>query len=126
VPGQTFCDSFDAAHRLGFKPLQIKSVTFANGSTANKWAVVSDTGGKAEVLGASFVGPTDCSSYGGPYCTYPWYVFNGTDSAFTYGADYPGTKFDYGESKPVRHHHAMRRPVRAGLHLLPHSDQPHP
>ena len=81
-----------------FKPLQIKSVTLANGSTANKWAVVSDTGGKAEVLGDSFVGPTDCSSYGGPFCTYPWFAFNGTSSAFTYGADYPGTKFDYGQA----------------------------
>jgi hypothetical protein len=98
VPGQTFCDSFDTAHWLGFHPLQIKSVTFANGSTANKWAVVSDTGGKAEVLGDSFVGPTDCSTYGGPYCTYPWYAFNGTSSAFTYGADYPGTQFDYGQA----------------------------
>jgi hypothetical protein len=98
VPGQTFCDSFDAAHWLGFHPLQIKSVTFANGSTASKWAVVSDTGGKAEVLGHSFVGPTDCSSYGGPFCIYPWFAFNDAHSAFTYGADYPGTSFDYGKA----------------------------
>jgi hypothetical protein len=98
VPGQTFCDSFDQAHWLGFKPLQIKSVTFADGSTANEWAVVSDTGGKAEVLGNSFVGPTDCSSYGGPYCIYPWFTFNGTNNAFSYGANYPGTQFDYGQA----------------------------
>ena len=91
VPGQTFCDSYDTAHWLGFSPLQIKSVTFANGSTANKWAVVSDFGGTAEVN-------QYCPSYGGPFCAYPWYVFNGTDSAFTYGADYPGTKFDYGQA----------------------------
>jgi hypothetical protein len=39
VPGQTFCDSYDAAHWLGFSPLQIKSVTFADGSTASRWAV---------------------------------------------------------------------------------------
>ena len=71
VPGQTFCDSYDTAHWLGFSPLQIKSVTFANGSTANKWAVVSDFGGTAEVN-------QYCPSYGGPFCTYPWYVFNGT------------------------------------------------
>ena len=45
-----------------------------------------------------FVGPTDCSSSGGPFCTYPWFAFNGTSSAFTYGADYPGTKFDYGQA----------------------------
>ena len=91
VPEQTLCDSYDTAHWLGFSPLQIKSVTFANGSTANKWAVVSDFGGTAEVN-------QYCPSYGGPFCTYPWYVFNGTDSAFTYGADYPGTKFDYGQA----------------------------
>ena len=119
VPGQTFCDSYDTAHWLGFSPLQIKSVTFANGSTANKWAVVSDFGGTAEVN-------QYCPSYGGPFCTYPWYVFNGTDSAFTYGADYPGTKFDYGHAQPVRHHHAMRRPVRPRLHLLRHGAEPDP
>jgi hypothetical protein len=91
VPGQSFCDSYDTTHWLGFSPLQIKSVTFANGSTATKWAVVSDYGGTAEVN-------QHCPSYGGPYCSYPWYASNGTDSAFTYGADYPGTKFDYGQA----------------------------
>jgi hypothetical protein len=39
-----------------------------------------------------------CPSYGGPFCIYPWYGFNGTDSAFNYGANYPGTKFDYGQA----------------------------
>lgn len=92
LPGQSKCDSYDTAHWLGFKPLQIKSVTFANGSTANKWAVVSDFGGTAEVN-------QYCPTYGGPFCSYPWFAFNGTDSAFTYGADYPGTKFDYGQAK---------------------------
>jgi hypothetical protein len=91
VPGQTGCDSYDTTHWLGFSPLQIKSVTFANGSTPSKWAVVSDFGGTAEVN-------QYCPSYGGPYCTYPWYAFNSTDSAFTYGADYPVTEFDYGQA----------------------------
>ena len=49
--------------------------------------MVSDFGGTAEVN-------QYCPSYGGPFCIYPWYAFNGTDSAFTYGADYPGTRFD--------------------------------
>ncbi len=98
VPGQTFCDSFDQSHWLGFSPLQIKSVTFGDGSSASEWAAVSDTGGKAEVLGNSFVGPTDCSSYGGPYCIYPWFAFNGSNNSFSYGANYPGTKFAYGEA----------------------------
>jgi hypothetical protein len=65
VPGQAGCDSYDTTHWLGFSPLQIKSVTFANGSTANKWAVVSDFGGTAEVN-------QYCPSYGGLYCTYRW------------------------------------------------------
>lgn len=90
TPGQASCDSYDISHWLGFTPLQIKSVTFADGSAPSNWAVASDLGGKAEVN-------QDCSSYGGPYCSYPWYAFNGTSSAFTYGGDYPGTKFDYGQ-----------------------------
>ena len=83
--------SYDAAHWLGFSPLQIKSVTFANGAAPGKWAAVSDFGGSAEV-------GQYCPAYGGPYCIYPWYAYNGRDSAFTYGADYPGTQDDYGQA----------------------------
>ena len=39
-----------------------------------------------------------CSAYGGPYCIYPWYAYNGADSAFTYGADYLGSQDDYGQA----------------------------
>ena len=67
-------------------------------STCPTWAAVSDTGGEAEILGNSFVGPTDCSGYGGPFCTYPWYAFNRTLDAFTYGGDYPGTSNDFGQA----------------------------
>lgn len=91
VPGQVGCDSYDASHWAGFSPLQIKSVTFAGGATPKSWAVVSDFGGTAEVN-------QYCPSYGGPYCIYPWYSWNSADSAFTYGIDYPGTKFDYGQA----------------------------
>jgi hypothetical protein len=52
---------------------------------------VSDYGGAAEV-------DQYCSAYGGPYCIYPWYAYNSSSSAFTYGVDYPGTKFDYGQA----------------------------
>jgi hypothetical protein len=89
--GETTCDSYDISHWLGFTPLQIKSVTFANGSAAKEWAAVSDLGGNAEI-------DATCASSGGPFCTYPWYAFNGTDKAFTYGGDYPATQFDYGQS----------------------------
>jgi hypothetical protein len=91
LPGQTNCDSYDEAHWLGFTPLRIKSVSFADGSTANQWAVVSDFGGTAEIN-------QYCPSYGGPFCIYPWFAFNGAADAFTYGADYPGTMFDYGKA----------------------------
>lgn len=91
VPGQTGCDSYDAAHWAGFSPLRIESVTFVDGSTPSNWAVVSDFGGTAEVN-------QYCSSYGGPYCIYPWFAFNSSSSAFTYGVDYPGTKVDYGQA----------------------------
>jgi hypothetical protein len=93
LPGQTFCDSYDTAHWLGFTPLKITSVTFADGSGPSQWAVVSDFGGTAEVN-------QYCSSYGGPYCTYPWFAFNSAASALTYGGNYPGTKppYDYGQA----------------------------
>jgi hypothetical protein len=101
IPGSATkppCYSFNNPSWLLFKPLQIKGVTFGNGSSAKSWATVTDTGGKAEVLGNSFVGPTSCSGYGGPFCTYPWYAWNGKLKAFTYGGDYPGTTKDFGQA----------------------------
>jgi hypothetical protein len=100
LPGEATkntCYSFNVPSWLTFKPLQIKGVRFASGGDAKSWSVVSDTGGEAEVLGNSFVGPTDCSGYGGPFCTYPWYAWNGALNAFTYGGDYPGTTNDFGK-----------------------------
>jgi hypothetical protein len=41
-------------------------------------------------------------AYGGPYCTYPWYAANSAYSAITFGADYPGTKFDYKQGSQFR------------------------
>lgn len=83
---------------LGFSPLQVKSVTFGAGGTdtagrANTWAVVSDFGGEAEVN-------QDCGAgnYATPFCWYPWYAYNSTLGAFTYGGDYAGTKNDYGQA----------------------------
>ena len=93
VPGQTFCGSFNADNWAGLQPIQIFDVTFGDGSHPQRWAVVSDTGGRAEVLGNSFVGPTDCASYGGPYCIYPWFSWDG--QAFNYGVDYPNTVDDF-------------------------------
>jgi hypothetical protein len=89
TPGQTFCDSYNAASWSGFSPIQIKSVTFGDGSTAKTFASVSDQGGRAEVA-------LTCATYGAPFCIYPWYTL-GT-SGFHYGIDYPDTKEDFGKA----------------------------
>jgi len=86
VPGQTICDSYNADSWAGFSPIQLKPVTFGDGSTPTSWAVVSDQGGKAEVA-------KSCSTYGGPFCIYPWYTL-GT-SGFHYGVDYPDNLRDF-------------------------------
>ena len=83
VPGQTFCGSFNADNWAGITPIRIFDVTFGDGSHQEHWATVSDTGGKAEVLGNSFVGPTDCTGYGGPFCIYPYFSSDG--GAINYG-----------------------------------------
>jgi hypothetical protein len=86
------CYSYDVPTWLQFHPLQIKGVTFGDGSSAKSWSAVSDYGGKAEI-------DKNCgaANYGSPFCTYPWFAYNGTDSAFTYGGDYPGTTNDFGQ-----------------------------
>jgi hypothetical protein len=86
VPGQTFCGSFNAGNWAGFRPIRIFGATFGDGSRPRHWAAVSDTGGKAEVLGNSFVGPTDCTAYGGPYCIYPWFSADGRAISFGVGS----------------------------------------
>ena len=96
IPGSATkppCYSYDVPSWLQFQPLEIKGVTFGDGSSAQSWSVVSDYGGKAEVN-------QDCgaASYGTPFCTYPWYAYNGAANAFTYGGDYPGTTKDFGQA----------------------------
>ncbi|MBV9281961.1 MAG: hypothetical protein JOZ41_17930 [Chloroflexi bacterium] len=87
------CYSYNVPTWLGFHPLLIKGVTFGDGSAAKSWSVVSDYGGKAEIN-------QDCgaANYGTPFCWYPWYAFNGSSNAFTYGGDYPGTTNDFGQA----------------------------
>lgn len=89
MPGQTGCESYDAPAWAGTSPIQIKSVTFGDGSQANTWASVSDQGGKAEVLAS-------CSVYGGPLCIYPWYTLG--KSGFHYGVDFPDNIKDFGQA----------------------------
>ncbi|HEY2007339.1 MAG TPA: hypothetical protein VGG87_12865 [Solirubrobacteraceae bacterium] len=87
------CYSYNIPSWLQFKPLQVKGVTFGDGSKPQAWSAASDFGGEAEVN-------QDCgaANYGKPFCSYPWYAYNGTDSAFTFGGDYPGTTKDYGQA----------------------------
>jgi hypothetical protein len=65
------------------------------GHTAQHWGVLSDCGGKAEILGQT--NASQCTGYGGPFCIYPWFssTANGT---WHYGIDYPDTVADYGRA----------------------------
>jgi hypothetical protein len=87
------CYSYDVPTWLKFSPLQVKGVTFGDGTSAKSWSAVSDFGAEAEVN-------EDCGAgnYGSPFCTYPWYAFNKSDNAFTYGGHYPGTSNDFGQA----------------------------
>jgi hypothetical protein len=89
LPGQSNCFSYDGPAWAGTSPIQIQSVAFADGSTATKYAVVSDFGGKAEVN-------QYCSSYGGPFCIYPWFTLG--ETGYHYGVDFSNTKKDFGQA----------------------------
>src|ERR1700745_3205481 len=67
-PGESICQSFNGSAWAGTSPIQIKSVTFGDGSHPSQWATVSDTGGKAEILGESFVRTTDFAGHRGTLC----------------------------------------------------------
>ncbi|HEY6875947.1 MAG TPA: hypothetical protein VI384_06275 [Candidatus Dormibacteraeota bacterium] len=84
------CYSYDVPTWLKFSPLRILGVTFGDGSSANSWSVVSDFGGIAEIN-------KDCgaANFGQPFCTYPWYAFNKTLGAITYGGDYGAAVQDF-------------------------------
>jgi hypothetical protein len=95
LPGQTNCDSFNNDSWAGFTPIRIFDATFGDGSHQKHWAAVSDTGGIAEVLGNSFVGPTDCTAYGGAFCIYPHFSLE-RGGAINFGVHYPDTVSDLG------------------------------
>lgn len=64
-------------------------MTFADGSEAKTYAVVSDFGGKAEVN-------QYCPVYGAPFCIYPWYTLG--SSGYHYGVDFPDNLKDFGQA----------------------------
>jgi hypothetical protein len=96
APGNTLCDSYNAASWAGTQPLRIVSVSFGTRGPATRWAVVSDYGGKRQVTDPHETGST-CTSYGGPFCIYPWYTRN-RDGTFSYGVDFPSTAEDFGRA----------------------------
>ena len=117
IPGQAGCYSYDADAWAGMKPRQILGVTFSDGSAAQHWGVVSDYGGKAEILGQT--NASDCTSYGGPFCSfciYPWFSSTAHGS-WNYGVDYPDTVADLG--MPQLTHHGLRRYVRSPAGTAP-------
>ncbi len=95
IPGQTICQSYNAAAWEGTSPIQILGVTFGDDSAPEHWAVASDFGGIAEILGVT--NASACSAYGGPYCIYPWFSFSDT-GAFNFGVDYTNTNADFGQA----------------------------
>ena len=112
LPGETStsgggpCYSYNVPSWLQFKPLQIKGVTFGDGSSARSWSVVSDFGGEAEVN--QYCG---AANYGTPFCFYPWFAYNGAENAFTYGGDYPGTKRDFGQALQFQQQENCSSPI---------------
>lgn len=95
IPGQIICQSYNAAAWAGTSPIQILGVKFGDGSAPKNWAVVSDFGGIAEVLGIT--NSSNCNAYGGPFCIYPWFSVSST-GRFNFGVDYPNTKKDFGQA----------------------------
>jgi hypothetical protein len=89
LPGDPTCFSYDAPAWAGLAPITIQSVSFGDGSAAREWAAVSDFGGIAEVN-------QSCATYGGPFCSYPWFTLGA--EGFHFGVDYPDTKKDYGQA----------------------------
>lgn len=87
--GDTNCGSYDASTWASISPIQILGVTFADGSQAKHWSVVSDQGGKAEIL-------LTCATYGGPFCIYPWYSMG--SEGFHYGVDFPDSTKNFGKA----------------------------
>jgi hypothetical protein len=96
APGHSGCESYNWRAWRDTTPIRILGVKFGDGSAAKHWAVVSDFGGKAEILDPKETGST-CTHYGGPYCIYPWFTQN-TDGSLTYGVDYPTTADDFGKA----------------------------
>jgi hypothetical protein len=90
LPGQFGCESYNAPAWAHTTPIEIKGVTFGDGSTPEHWAVVSDYGGTAEVN-------QYCGTYGGPYCIYPWFSATASGSLH-FGVHYADTTNDFGKA----------------------------
>ena len=107
-PRRHQCDSYDAAHWLGFTPLRIKSVTFANGSTR-------ETVGRGQRLRRHRRGkrPLDstCTSYGGAVLHLPVVRVQRQGRRPHLRRGLSGHAVRLRPGQPVRDHAAVRRPV---------------
>jgi hypothetical protein len=90
-PGQAVCQSYNHDSWADMSPIQIKGVTFGDGSSPSGYGVVSDFGGKAEVN--QYCG---AANYGQPDCIYPWFTLGTT--GFHYGVDYSDNVNDFGQA----------------------------
>lgn len=89
-PGQTGCYSYNVSQGWGkVIPMQIKGVTYGDGSQPQSWAVDDSQGGVAEVK-------AHCSTgLGRGYCTFPWYTYNSKAGTVVFGTNYRGTQYAY-------------------------------
>ena len=88
VPGETTCDSYNGPSWAKTVPIDIISVTFADGSHPQHWAVVSDYGGKDEVK-------TYCGSVRRAVSA-STVVLLSSSGSWHYGVHFPDTVADYG------------------------------
>jgi len=93
VPGQFNCFSYNVTQGWAkVTPFRILSVTFNKGKTdPTSWGVTDTQGGSAEDV-------EWCAKYAVvPSCTFPWYAYNSTLKALTFGTNYTGTKYAYND-----------------------------
>ncbi len=97
VPGMFNCFSYNVTKGWNrtAAPLQVKSVYFLNGTTSkpSSWSTVDGQGGSDQDV--IYCGSYNAAGSGGS-CTFPWYSYNGTDTAIVFGGAWPGTTFSEG------------------------------
>ena len=112
APGHNGCESYNSARGGETLPIQILGVKFGNRGPAKHWAVVSDYGGKAQILDPSDAArpPTAARTASTPGTR--------TERRASLRRQLPDDRRRLRQGQPVRAAHALRRPVRREQHLL--------